>query len=185
MKNIGTKTIETERLILRRFKESDIEPFHKNWSTDRITHEYSWYYNFNTIDDTKKYVLDVINKYSSLDNYYHWVIELKENHEVIGHILSNKFISNYQYTEIGYSISSKYFNQGLMTEALKKIVDFYFNEVGLRIIEATCISENIASINLLKNVGFNLDAILPERSVSYKTGKVCDTYVFSIINRNY
>lgn len=48
------------------------------------------------------------------------------------------------------------------------------NEVKVRIIEGICISENEASINLMKKVGMNLDAVLPKRRVSYKTGNVCD-----------
>ena len=39
-----------------------------------------------------------------------------------------------------------------MTETLTEIIDFFLNEVEVRVIEATCISENIASINLLKKL---------------------------------
>lgn len=34
MNNIGTKTLETERLILRRFCMEDAEPMFRNWTSD-------------------------------------------------------------------------------------------------------------------------------------------------------
>ena len=180
MKELGTQYLETERLILRKFKPDDLESFHDNWSIDELTHQYDWYFNLKTIDDTKKYIENVIERYN-YNNYYNWVIVLKDTNEVIGHIGVNKIMKVHGYIEIGYSLSSKYFKQGLMTEALNKIIDFFINDVQVRIIEGTCISENIASINLMKKVGMNLDAILPKRRVSHKTGNICDEYIFSII----
>ena len=182
MKELGTKTLETKRLILRKFTLDDIESYHNNWSIDKITHEYDWFFSLNILDDTKKYIENVIDRYK-YDNYYNWAIELKESNEVIGHISVNLIMKVHEYIEIGYSLSSKYFKQGIMTETLTEIINFFLNEVGIRVIEATCISENIASINLLKKVGMNLDAILPKRRISHKTGNVCDEYVFSIINK--
>ena len=185
MNKVGTKTLETERLILRKFTLDDAKSYHNNWSIDKITHEYDEIPSLDTLEKTEEHIKAILYRYEAFDNYYNWAIELKSNHEVIGHIGSNKMVSNFQYTEIGYSLSSKYFKQGIMTEALTKVIDFYFNEVGLRIIEASTNSENIASQKLLLKVGFTLDAVLPERIVSKKTGKVCDRCIFSIINKNF
>ena len=43
MNHIGTKTIETNRLILRKFKRADSENMFKNWSSDsKVTKYLSW-----------------------------------------------------------------------------------------------------------------------------------------------
>lgn len=43
MKNLGTKTIETKRLILRKFSLSDAEDMYKNWaSDDKVTKFLTW-----------------------------------------------------------------------------------------------------------------------------------------------
>lgn len=34
MKHLGTKTIETRRLVLRKFTLSDAEPMYRNWASD-------------------------------------------------------------------------------------------------------------------------------------------------------
>ena len=36
MLNIGTQTLETERLILRKFELSDAELVYKNWTSDPL-----------------------------------------------------------------------------------------------------------------------------------------------------
>ena len=39
MKKMGTKTLETERLILRRFKIEDATEMYNNWAKDeKVTH---------------------------------------------------------------------------------------------------------------------------------------------------
>ncbi|NLK99763.1 MAG: N-acetyltransferase, partial [Clostridiales bacterium] len=40
MKDKGTKTIETERLILRRFTKEDICSVYRNWTSDELVTEY-------------------------------------------------------------------------------------------------------------------------------------------------
>ena len=35
MNHLGTKTLETERLILRKTLESDYEPMFRNWANDK------------------------------------------------------------------------------------------------------------------------------------------------------
>ena len=43
MKHLGTKTIETRRLVLRRFTLSDAEPMYRNWASDpEVTRYLLW-----------------------------------------------------------------------------------------------------------------------------------------------
>ena len=39
MKNLGTVTLETERLILRKTRQNDAEPMFKNWANERFLPE--------------------------------------------------------------------------------------------------------------------------------------------------
>ena len=43
MKHLGTKTIETRRLVLRRFTLADAEPMYRNWASDpEVTRYLLW-----------------------------------------------------------------------------------------------------------------------------------------------
>lgn len=43
MKHLGTKRLETERLVLRRFTVADAEPMYRNWASDsQVTKFLTW-----------------------------------------------------------------------------------------------------------------------------------------------
>ena len=73
MKNIGTKTLETERLILRRWTKEDAKAMYENYASDpQVTKFMSWPLHEN-IETSEYIVSDWVNSYSK-DNYYEWAI---------------------------------------------------------------------------------------------------------------
>ncbi|MCR5081139.1 MAG: GNAT family N-acetyltransferase, partial [Treponema sp.] len=79
MRVLGTQTIETERLILRRFEYTDIDSMLKNWISDEKT---QWDYGepyyptpeaVQNLFDTK-YIVSY-----SKDDYYRWAVIEKES----------------------------------------------------------------------------------------------------------
>ena len=83
--HIGTQTIETERLILRRFEYSDDVAMLKYWIADeKIQSLYS-----EPVYSTKEDVKGLLNKYIGSyekDDYYRWAIIEKNSGECIGQI---------------------------------------------------------------------------------------------------
>lgn len=81
--HIGTKTIETDRLILRKFRYTDDEAMLKNWIADeKIQSMYS-----EPAYKTKPAVKGILDKYISSyekSDYYRWAIIDKTNNECIG-----------------------------------------------------------------------------------------------------
>ena len=71
------KTLETERLILRKLDESDAEEMYKNWASDDEVTKYVRWSTHKNIDETKKYI-KFENEQCKGDNYYNWGIVLKE-----------------------------------------------------------------------------------------------------------
>lgn len=62
MKHLGTKTLETKRLILRKTIDSDVQPMFNNWANDeRVTKFLNWkpYTSAKELEDTyHKYLMD-------------------------------------------------------------------------------------------------------------------------------
>ena len=86
MNHLGTKTLETKRLILRKTIESDAEPMFKNWASDsRVTKFMTWY-----PYETAQQLHDTYHQYllegKKNNNFYDWKIVLKETNEPIGSI---------------------------------------------------------------------------------------------------
>ena len=85
MKHLGTKTIETRRLVLRRFTLSDAEPMYRNWASDPEVTRYLLWPAHESEEETKGILKGWIAAYDKPEKY-EWCIELKEIGEAIGSI---------------------------------------------------------------------------------------------------
>lgn len=152
MKHKGTKQLETNRLILRQFVIEDYELFYKNWATDeRVTRYMTWNPHQN-IEETKELVTRWSNSYNK-DEFYHWIIVLKENNEPIGSMSVVDINEEKEDVEVGYCISFDNWNKGLATEAFSKVIEYLFNEVEVKCITASHDSRNIASGKVMEKCG--------------------------------
>ena len=122
----GTIVLKTERLILRRFKESDLDAFYNNWaSNDNVTKYLSW--PTHKDKNVTKIILDGwIKDYEH--GIYNWAISVIEQDELIGNISVVKDDYQDKMCEIGYCIGEAYWNKGYTSEALKKVIEYLFIE---------------------------------------------------------
>ncbi len=167
--------LETDRLILRPVEDSDLDDLFNNWSSDLITTKYLTFKTHTSKKQTERFIENL--KKSCENNDFQWVIEYKENHQVIG-VISGTHSYKYKCIELGYSISSKYFNNGFMTEALKKISDYLLYDLNYNVIEAIIPSKNIVSIKVAQNIGMKLEATLSNRFIS-KDDVIQDLLIYS------
>ena len=75
MNHKGTIRMETERLLLRPFAESDAEAMFHNWAKDERVTKYLTWQPHRDVNDTKKTIDRWIAGYSDL-SFYQWAIEL-------------------------------------------------------------------------------------------------------------
>ena len=102
MKAIGTKMLQTERLILRRFVESDAEAMFQNWALSAENLTYVTWDPHPDVEVARNSIRNWVASYTN-PNYYKWAIYLKENQEqVIGDIIIVAIDDNDSYCEIGY-----------------------------------------------------------------------------------
>ncbi len=128
--HIGTNTIETERLTLRRFEYSDNEAMLKYWIADeKIQSLYS-----EPVYSTKEAVKELLDKYISSyerNDYYRWAIIEKNSGECIGQIAYFLVDSKNHFAEIEYCIGSNFQCKGYATEATKAIISYGFDRINL------------------------------------------------------
>lgn len=185
MTHRGTVTLETERLILRRFAINDLESIFRNCWSDLDVWKWTSYDQMNSIDD----VLTLNNiftdywfaKYEN-PNYYTWAIQLKSG-DVVGRITGKNPNDRVEQIELAYEIGKNWWNKGLMTEAVKAIIDFFFNEVGFRRIWADHAHENPASGHVMKKCGMIYEGTLRQAMVC-NAGRF-DSVVYSILSDEY
>ena len=156
----GTKTIETDRLILRRFTMADAEPMFRNWaSDDEVTKHLTWP-THTSVEVSKMVLTDWTSHYPEPD-FYNWAITLKENgDEPIGNISVVRINPATDCAAMGYCMSRAHWGKGVMPEALNALVDFLFDEVGFNRIEAEHDVNNPASGKVMEKAGLRYEGTL-------------------------
>ena len=166
MKHLGTKYLETNRLILRPFSLDDTAAMFKNWASDEEVTKYLTWPPHRNMNTTQKVLKSWIHNYTKED-YYQWAIVLKENHdEPIGSIGVNAYNHSIDIAQIGYCIGKQWWHKGITTEALMCIMNFLFHEVGVKRIEATHDVNNPNSGSVMKKCGMKYEGTLRQAGIN-------------------
>ena len=181
MNNIGTKKLETDRLILRRIVIEDADEAFNNWTNDSQTTRYLSWDPHKNVEVTKEIFSQWIKEYND-ENYYQWVVELKDTNQIIGTIGIIEKELDYKTAEIGYCYGSKFWNNGYGTEALIKVIDFLLNEIGFELLEAKHMSNNPASGRIMEKAGMVYETTLKNRVIDKETKERVDWIVYIIDN---
>ncbi len=162
---INGKIMETKRLILRPFQESDLNDFYEYASVEGVGEMAGWRHH-DSIDCTK----EILNRFIFEDKVF--AIVFKENNKVIGSLGVEKYgkeeslteFDGYKGREIGYVLSKNYWGKGLMPEAVKAVIHFLFNELDLDFLTCGFFNFNNQSKKVQEKCGF-----VPYRSLVMET----------------
>ncbi len=177
--NNGTKTIITERTILRKFKLEDASSFFNNVGDDPEVSKYVVWNRHKNVEVTKKVVMKWIEDYKK-DNVYFWAVELKETNEIIGSISCVNVDVKNSTCEMGYVYSSRYWNKGYATEILRSVIDYLLNVENFYTIYAKHLSQNPASGRVLEKSGMKYEGRLKNRMIDKNTNLYDDLLSYSI-----
>ena len=183
MKFIGTKTIETERLILRRLTLDDAPVAYENWCSSDAVCKYVVWKKHKNVEETKELFKMWVEQYED-NKTFRWIVQLKENNDLLGTIDVQKKFINDETCEIGYCYSEKYWNKGYGTEALKAVVKYLFEECDAKVVCADHLDRNPASGEVMKKAGLKFDGCLRSRVVD-KDNIRNDLLCYSILKEEY
>ncbi len=182
MNHKGTKTLETERLILRQFTLDDAEAMYRNWASDpEVTRFMTWPPHAN-VDVTRNKLQQWVEEYKDPSNYT-WAICPKDLGEPIGSISVVALVEERDIVSIGYCIGRKWWHQGITSEAFEAVIRFMFDEVGVNRLEARHNVNNPNSGGVMKKCGLTYEGTLRQASTD-NTG-LMDLSVCSILRSEY
>lgn len=143
----NTPLIETDRLILRKFTEDDLNDYHELLVDKEVNQFLPWFAS-KTLEDTRKRLREWFLDYYELEFAFRYAVCLKENNRVVGYV----WLSNGDSNDFGYGLKKEHWNQGLITEASREIIK-EIKKTGLPFITATHDRENVASGRIMKKLG--------------------------------
>ena len=135
--------METERILLRHWQESDAEALFKYASDPDVGPRAGW-----PAHKSEEESREIIRTYFHNDTT--WAIVLKETGEAIGCI--------------GYWVGKPYWNRGICTEALKLMLDYCIHEKHFENIWADHFTGNPASGRVMEKCGFSDTGMLNQCS---------------------
>ena len=178
LKHKGTEEIRTDRLVLRKYRLSDVDDMFKNYANDeRVTTYLSWKA-YEKSEDILPFLEMAILDYEKISTY-HWAIEYEG--EMIGSISVMSVDDLRNNCEVGYCIGYDYWNKGITSEALAAVIQFLFEEVGMHRILAKHDVENPASGEVMKKCGMTYEGRFKEYYLRHD-GTYSDALVYGIVN---
>ncbi len=182
MKHKGTVTIETDRIILRKFSADDINAAFYNWTSDEKVTEFLRWPTHKDIGITERVLNDWIAEYKNL-NFYQWAIVPKNINEPIGTISVVDIDERTEKIHIGYCIGSKWWHSGFTSEAFSAIIPFFFEQVEAKRIEAMHDPENPNSGRVMKKCGLIYEGTL--RKADWNNRGIVDACMYGILASDY
>lgn len=181
MKHCGTKTIETNRLILRQFKKEDNIAMFNNWAADSEVTKYLTWPVHESEEITGMLLDDWIARYAN-ENVYNWAIEIKETNELIGNIsvVEQKEIINE--AQIGYCMGKKFWGQGYMPEAAEAVIKYLFSGTGIERIYAGHDIENAKSGRVMEKIGMKKEGV--HRKAGRNNRGIVDMVFYAILKED-
>ncbi len=182
MDHKGTKTLNTERLVLRQFTLDDAQAMFDNWAKDPEVTRFMTWPPYKSPDGTREKLKQWVEEYKDPSNYT-WAICPKELGEPIGSISVVTMNDERDIVSIGYCIGRKWWHQGITSEAFAAVIKYLFEEVGVNRLEARHNVNNPNSGRVMKKCGLTYEGTLRQAS-SDNTG-IMDLSVWSILRSEY
>ena len=168
--DISNVTLKTERLLIRPWRQSDLDDFYSYASVDGVGQMAGW--KPHESKEESKIILDMFISHKK-------TFALEYQGKVIGSVGIEKYnethfpeFENKKCREIGYVLSKEYWGQGLMPEALKEVIRFLFENANLDVIFCGHFLWNEQSHRVQEKSGFNGDVIAFDMKESEKNPSV-------------
>ncbi len=183
MRHMGTATIVTERLILRKFQIGDAPATLRNWTSDDKVTEFLRWPTHERVETTREIIKTWIESYAK-DDFYQWAIVPKDNaDEPIGTISVVEQNEELSLVHIGYCIGRSWWNKGMASEAFSALIPFFFDQVRVNRIESQHDPRNPNSGKVMLKCGLTYEGTLREADISNKG--IVDAARYSLLAKEY
>jgi RimJ/RimL family protein N-acetyltransferase len=169
--------LESERLILRRFADSDLAPFLAYRNDPEVARYQAWE------SCTEHEASAMIEEMKSLQpgapgEWFQFAIELKQTGALIGDC-ALKVEQDGRQAEIGFTLSREHQGKGYAREAVSRLLDYAFGDLGLHRVVAITDRENVPSFTLLERLGMRREGKFVR--IAWFKGRWASEYLYAML----
>ena len=148
--------IETARLMLRRWKESDREPFFRMNADPRVME----FFPACLTREESDALIGRAEAHFEKHGFGPFAAELRASGELAGFVglMVPQFEAYFTpCVEIGWRLAARHWNQGLATEGAEAVLELAFGSLRLRELVAFTVPENVRSRRVMEKLGMKFD----------------------------
>ena len=189
MKYLGSKVLETDRLILRPTKEEDLKIIWTILCDERVAEHYL-VGKFNYDWEKEKVWQYKKLKKANNEDVFQWSIILKSENKCIGQASCQKSHDEFgnensdNIRDVGWFLDYNYHGMGYGSEVAKAVLDYMFKEVQIDKIETCVATDNIASWKVIEKLGFHRTGKIKKVKYTILTEEV-DCYCYEMTREEY
>jgi [ribosomal protein S5]-alanine N-acetyltransferase len=166
---------KTGRLLLRQFKESDLNNVFLGLSNPEVIKYYGVH--FGTLEETKKQ----IEWFAELEKHetgIWWAVCSSDNSIFYGAVGLYYIDTEIKKAEIGFWLMPEYWGKGIISESVPLAMEYGFKKMRLKRIEAEVETENMMSKRVMKKLQFVHEHT--KKDCEIKNGKYISLDVYAI-----
>ena len=160
------KVIETERLILRTWRDSDFRPFSLMNQDPLVMEFFPKTLSQEESADSYRRITDFIQQ----KGFGLFAAEEKGSEEYMGFIGFNQPTFSSYFTpciEIGWRLDRRFWNRGFATEGAKACLTYGFSSLDFKEVVSFTSTINTKSINVMKKIGMTFDGEFEHPNVEH------------------
>lgn len=180
MIDAGIRTIETERLILRKLRIEDAPCYYERLGSSAAVTEHMLWQPHRYFSESVASIEKALRRYEA-GGCYRWGIALREDDSIIGVMELLRFDERENSCSFAYMLGEEFWGRGFATEALRAALEFAFSELHIAVVEVDHFAENAASGAVMRKAGMQYQRT---DSAKYeKNGKYHDAHVYRITDK--
>lgn len=159
--------IETERLVIKNFTNTDIYQLHRIVNNEEIM-KYVPFAKERTLEECKELMKRILNRYkeSTSTNFKGFLLLVfsKDSNECIGFVGLFPLTYDVKENELFYGLFEEYYGRGYATEIGKAIIEYGFKNININKIVATVNKNNKVSKRVLDKMGMHFECEIEDES---------------------
>lgn len=177
MKPTRFVSLETERLLLRRLRESDLETFLAYRNDPEVSRYQGWE------DYGRREARELIRALEREEpfapgEWFQFAVEVKEAGTLVGDLGFRIGVGGAQ-AEVGYTLAREHWGKGYASEAVSRLLDHAFRDVGLHRVYAVTDQENLPSIAVLERIGLRREGAFVQNA--WFKGRWSSEYLYATL----
>jgi RimJ/RimL family protein N-acetyltransferase len=174
--------VETDRLILRDFVESDWTAVMGYQSDPRYLRYYEW--TGRTPEAVQEFVgMFLDHQRTTPRTKFQLAITLKNDGLLIGNCGIRQDRAGARQADVGYELDPEHWGNGYAFEAARAMVAFAYTDLGVHRVWSWCVADNLRSAHLLEKLGMQLEGRL--RDNEFYKDRRWDTLVYGMLEQEW